>query len=457
MPSAPIRRASLIRGRKTTQWCAGLVVVLLLASTSAQAVPAFARQTGSACADCHAGAYGGGANGPGLTPYGMRFKLNGYTDTDGKGFKLPVAGQLTATYTDPARGGSNTELTEADLYLAGRLTDQIGGFVKVETDNSGHNSYDTKLSNLDLRFVAKELKLGERDLTIGVSVNNSPGFSDPLAVLPAASTLGPPGVTGTLLNLSSPNAPANRVIGATVYGLYDSDWYGEIGTYDSLSTSAQDRLGRAISGDPGKLSDTGYFRFAYMKDLKRQFFSAGVVALTTKRQLPRSAPSDDITDLGYDLTYQFLGNRENIVQLGYVNILEQRSYGSTPASPFNPALTAKSHGNVRDQTLSLTYLFKQSYGITYSHLVNTGTHDEVRYVPYGSPDTTSNLLSVFWVPFGKDDSFLSPWANLKIAATWFRFTKFNGSNTNIFGALAGSPMTNAGDLDAFSISASVAF
>ena len=56
----------------------------LLAGNDAHAVPAYARQTGSACADCHAGAYG-----PALTPYGMRFKLNGYTDTDGQGTKFP--------------------------------------------------------------------------------------------------------------------------------------------------------------------------------------------------------------------------------------------------------------------------------------------------------------------------------------------------------------------------------
>ncbi len=46
---------------------------LLLASTQAQAIPSFARQTGSSCADCHVGSYG-----PSLTPYGMRFKLGGF-------------------------------------------------------------------------------------------------------------------------------------------------------------------------------------------------------------------------------------------------------------------------------------------------------------------------------------------------------------------------------------------
>lgn len=425
----------------------GLGAAISLACTTAEAIPAYARQTGSACADCHAGAYG-----PALTPYGMRFKLNGYTDTDGKGFKLPVSAQLTGTRTMPARGESNNALTEADVYLAGRITDQVGGYVKVETDNDGHDHFSTKLSNVDLRFVAKELKAGGKDLTLGVSVNNSPGFQDPIGALPAASTLGPPGVTGTLLNLSSPNAPADRVMGATVYGLYDSRWYGEVGTYHSLQPSTQDRLGYNPNGDPGRLHDTGYARFAYMRDMRRQFFSAGVVALTTDRELPRGGSRDHLTDLGYDVTYQFLGNREHIVQLSYVNILERRRYGLEPPSPVTPGVFGKPRGTVHDQTFSASYTFMQSYSLLFSHMVSTGSDDAARFIPYGSPDTTANLLSLYWTPFGKEDSFISV-ANLKIAATWFRFRRFNGSRTNIFGA----PGTNAGDLNAFSLSASVAF
>ena len=440
MLSLPYRRMARRTRNMTVLY--GVGAAFSLACTTAQAIPVYARQTGSACADCHAGSYG-----PALTPYGMRFKLNGYTDTDGKGFKLPVAAQLIGTRNVPARGESSNRLTEADVYLAGRLTDQVGGYVKVSSNNDGHNRFDTKLSDVDLRFVAKELKLGGKDLTLGVSVNNNPGLQDPIAALPGASSLGPPGVTGTVLNPSSPNAPANRVIGATVYGLYDSRWYGEAGTYNSLQRSTQDRLGYNPNGDPGKLHDTGYVRFAYMRDLRRQFFSAGVVALSTKRELPRTGgPKDKLTDLGYDLTYQYLGNREHIVQLSYVNILEQRKYGSLPTP------LAKPRGTVHDQVATAAYTFKQSYTLLVSHMVSTGSRDDGRFFPYGVPNTTANLISLYWAPFGKDDSYTAM-ANLKLAANWFRFTRFNGASDNIFGA----PGTNARDFNAFSITASVAF
>lgn len=447
--STSLHRRTPCRPRKLHLWY-GLAVLPLFASTTAQAVPAYARQTGNACADCHAGAYG-----PGLTPYGMRFKMNGYTDTDGQGTKIPAAIQLNGVRTVPAKGQSSNLLSEADIYLAGRVSDNVGGFVKVQVNNNGQNKFNTQLSHVDLRYVAKDLKLGGKDALVGVSVNNDPGFDDPVNALPASMDNGPPTVSGTLLNPSSSNTLSRRVIGASVYALYDNNWYGELGTYNSLPTSMQYDLGYSISGDPGKLSDTGYARFAYMKDMKRQFFSAGVVALTTNRQLPRSGPSEHLTDLGYDVTYQYLGNRENIVQLAYVNIMERRRYATTPAGSV-PGLFALSNGVVHDQTLTLTYTFKQSYGVIVSHMVSTGTHDIVRFVPYGQPDTSSNSFTVFWTPFGKDDSFTSI-ANLRLAAEWFRFNKFNGSSTNVFGVPEGGPVTNAKDLNAFLLFASVAF
>lgn len=429
---------------------AGWLVVLLLlaASTSVQATAAFARQTGSACADCHAAAYG-----PALTPYGMRFKINGFTETDGEGTKLPLAGQLIAQYSDPKRGDSSTNLTEADLYLAGRLTEHVGGFVKIEADHKSDGGYATRLSNVDLRYVAHDLELDGRDLVVGVSVNNNPGFDDPVGALPAPAYLGPPGVTGTLLNPSSPGSLAHRVIGGGIYGFYDAQWYAEIGSYRSLAVSQQDDLGYSRSGDPGRLSGTGYFRLAWMKDLKRQFFSAGVVALATQRRLPRSASADDITDIGYDLTWQYLGNREHIVQLNYANIMERRRYGSTLAVP---GLAAPTHATVDDQVMTATYTFRQSYGISATHLMSTGSRDPVRYGPPGDPATTSNLFSLYWTPWGKDDAWTTA-ANLKLAVSWFRFTRFNGRRSNIFGAPPGVPGTDASDLDAFFVSASVMF
>ncbi len=53
---------------------------LLLAVRPADAIPAFAQQTGQACSDCHVGSFG-----PQLTPLGRAFKIGGYTQRGGEG------------------------------------------------------------------------------------------------------------------------------------------------------------------------------------------------------------------------------------------------------------------------------------------------------------------------------------------------------------------------------------
>jgi hypothetical protein len=104
-----------------------LFMVGLQAVQPAHAVPSYSRQTNSECAACHIGAFG-----PHLTPYGIRFKLGGYTDTDGKGGKIPLSMtvQLTSTETEignpSTRGKTDVRLSNVDIYLAGRLTENVG-------------------------------------------------------------------------------------------------------------------------------------------------------------------------------------------------------------------------------------------------------------------------------------------------------------------------------------------
>ena len=66
-------------------------IMAALLSGNAQAVPAFARQTGQNCLACHAG-----GNFPELTPYGRLFKLTGYTI--GKR-TIPLSLMAKASYT----------------------------------------------------------------------------------------------------------------------------------------------------------------------------------------------------------------------------------------------------------------------------------------------------------------------------------------------------------------------
>jgi hypothetical protein len=82
--------------------CVGLAALAIVGLTRpAQALPSFARQTGQPCGTCH-------TDFPGLTPYGRRFKLLGYTVGGGKYRTTPFgssprsAGSSSAYTSDPA-------------------------------------------------------------------------------------------------------------------------------------------------------------------------------------------------------------------------------------------------------------------------------------------------------------------------------------------------------------------
>src|SRR5574337_1586390 len=67
------------------------VTLWLVVSPPAQALPAFARQTGQSCVACHAG-----GQFPELTPYGRMFKLTGYTFGE---HANPVSAMVVADWT----------------------------------------------------------------------------------------------------------------------------------------------------------------------------------------------------------------------------------------------------------------------------------------------------------------------------------------------------------------------
>ena len=73
----------------------------VLVATRANAVPAFAQQTGEPCTTCHIGGFG-----PQLTPFGRAFKIGGYTQTGGEGLasKIPLSAFVISSFTNTEAG-----------------------------------------------------------------------------------------------------------------------------------------------------------------------------------------------------------------------------------------------------------------------------------------------------------------------------------------------------------------
>lgn len=406
---------------------------------ASQAVPSFARQTGQDCASCHVGAYG-----PHLTPFGVKFKLGGYTDSDGKAGHVPLSAMLVAsnTHTDKAldeapegyKTNNNTALDEASLFIAGKLVDKLGAFVQITYDGIEKS---TALDQMDLRF-AHATDLSGKDLILGASLNNNPGVQDPFNTLAvwgfpytgSAFGFGGP-ETGSLIN----GALEQRVLGLSGYAFYDNRWYAELGTYRSLSPTMQSKFGLGREDDPGRLGgDTAYWRLAWFEDHKSQAWSAGLFGLSSSVFPDRASgtQSNRYEDVGIDGQYQWLGTREHIFTLQGSFLRERQRLNAMVAA----GEAERTGGSLHEFKLNASYYFRQTWGASLGYFRTTGSADTVLYGGNTGfkPDTVGHVVQLDWTPWGKEDSWAAPWANLRLGAQYTSFSKFNGAGHNYDGA-----------------------
>jgi hypothetical protein len=430
---------SRLLGRDGLFWAAVLAALTLAAP--AHAVPSFARQTGEPCSACHVGAYG-----PQLTPYGIKFKLGGYTDTDGKGTKIPLSGMVAGGYTrtqkaqdaPPAPGtktNNNLTMDEASVFLAGRATDHLGGFMQITYDGIGRQ---TSIDQTDLRGVFTADLFGKETI-FGLSLNNNPGVQDPFNTMPVwsfpyiGSGVGfGTGDAATLIN----GGLGQQVGGLSAYAFWNSMVYAELGTYRTLSQWSQRQLGLDVAADPGRLGgNTLYWRLALFRDLHKQAFSAGLFGLNADLQPDRlsGGPNNRYRDIGIDASYQLLGTRKHIATVSGSYIHETQTRNALIASGGADNLK----GSLNEYKLAASYYYDHTYGLTVSRFASSGSRDATLYGGFGnggSPGTSGYVLQADWTPFGKESSWGSPWANLRLGLQYTWYGKFNGARKNYDGA-----------------------
>ena len=174
-----------------------LLALSAVGSRPAHAVSSFARQTGLGCGACHTAF-------PQLTPFGRRFKLNGYTllapgtkPLGSPDWVPPVSamtvfgGTRTAVPQDnagsPLAPNDNITLQQASLFYAGAITEHIGAFVQTTYAGPAFGppaASQFMWDNLDVRF-AKSVSIGGMPVVYGVSVNNNPTVQDAWNTTPA--------------------------------------------------------------------------------------------------------------------------------------------------------------------------------------------------------------------------------------------------------------------------------
>ena len=323
-----------------------------------EAVPSYARQTGQECIACH-------VSFPELTPYGRYFKLTGYTigkvaiSSEGINY-LPMAVMAQASVTntrnnnatDPATGDTvsvnqrNNGLVFccASLFLAGKVTDYLGGFVQWTYNNlattadgtlGGHSGVD----NMDIRAVGKYSAAGaaEPDLIYGFTLHNNPTVQDvwnstpafgfpfttsPLASTPAAATL----IDGGL---------AQQVAGLGGYVFWKKSLYGEVSFYRTADGAFSIlRAGQDIHTDGGVAALKGYnpyWRFAYSHDWGPNSIMVGTYGLVANRypsNFDTSTPTDRFRDVAVDAQYQYITDPHTFTaQVTYID--ERQSYDAS--------------------------------------------------------------------------------------------------------------------------------
>lgn len=413
------------------------------AASQAEALPSFAQQTGQPCTACHVGGFG-----PQLTPFGRHFKLQAYGATESwSGAKhsfVPASVMVVATFTHTAKDQSappannfgvndNVAGQEADVFLAGRLAPGLGVMIQGTTDLIAHH---TLLDNSEIRYARDATVMG-KDLTWGVSINNNPSVQDVWNTTPAWRF---PYVSSALA-LSPIDAPliagglAHQVVGETGYLWIDSHLYLEAGGYQGLSANALGALHEDIG--PGVSGTAPYWRAAWSWEFNGQAAEVGVYGLNAALSPDRTFTSTDhYDDVAFDASYQFLGTGKHVVSANLSYIKETRSL----AASYALGLANFPKGRIDDLTFDLSYYYDRRWGFTTAFFRTNGRYDGGLYAPApdsgsltGKPNTAGWMVQGDFTPFGKDDSWGRPWANVRLGLQYTAYSRFNGAISNYDG------------------------
>ena len=440
--SVALRRLTVLAGALLA------VALMSLPITPARAIPAFAQQTGQPCTACHVGAFG-----PVLTPYGRAFKIGGYTTTGGEGWAahVPASVMLLGSYTNTNQGlgmpaaqhygpNGNFAMDQISLFVAGRVTDWLGGLVQATF--SGITS-ESKLDNTDIKATTT-FDVGQTDLRVGMDVNNGPTVQDPYNSSYAwgfpyvASALAPVPISGPLIT----GALIGNTIGTTLYAWYDRALYLEGGFYNTYGPSLLKYTGTSYG--PGSTgSPAPYARVAYEWDWNNQslyvgglFLYANINPATGERTADGSMGQNRYTDYAIDGGYQFLGDGTHTLTAYAIQAWESQNL----IGAFNTGAASQGNNNLNQFRATLTYFYQQTYGASIGYQQTWGKADPLLYpaAPLtgsanGKPNSKAIILQADWVPFGKADSWGAPFVNMRFGVQYVLYPQFNGGTTNYDG------------------------
>jgi hypothetical protein len=460
-----------------------LLALALVSATAAHALPVFARQTGQNCVACHAG-----GQFPELTSYGRLFKMTGYTIGTRTGVPLSVMGVASyARVRDTTKTDDRTVdfaknnslmLATGSLFLAGKVTDNIGAFIQATYDNYSSQSVGpngelgrwlghSQADNMDIRYADRFID-GSRDLIVGLSLNNNPSVSDPwntaaawMQYVPGASPSSHQFVDGPY---PAYGAGAN-IAGLTAYGYWNRRLYGEIGLYRSATGAASLMSAGIADINKTRLGGTNpYWRLAYTSDWgphSLMLGTSGMVAHVFDAGSDTSDPNNRsrFRNIGADSQYQYILDPHTVTfQAAFMrqNTRYSANAFAAAAPPYFLAdgVTPVAAPNPSDTTntfrAKLTYVYQAKYGASGSFFNVSGTSNTLNQTagydsngqitstdPLGTGITSARVAGNLAGNPGTRgyvvEGFWTPWQYLRIGVQYTGYTKFNGAATNYDG------------------------
>ena len=451
----------------------------------AQALPAFARQTGQNCVSCHAG-----GQFPELTPYGRIFKLTGYTIGERA---LPLSAMAVGSYarvSDTTKSDAPASdfqkngqplFASGSLFIAGKVTNNLGMFSQITYDNyasqavgpdgepgafKGHSQAD----NIDIRYADRFID-GTRDLIVGASFNNNPSVSDVwnsaaawMQYVPVASPTSHQFVDGTAPYPAF--GAGGNLAGLSVYAYWNRMLYGEVGTYRSANRAFSFMSAGIADADTTKLhgANNPYWRLAYTHEWGAHNIMVGTSGMIAHIYDGGSDVADPdnlgrIRNVGVDAQYQYILDPHTItVQAAYMR--QRQAYsantlaGAAPpyfqADGTTPVAAAGAADTTNTFRLKLSYIFQAKYGGSVAYFNRTGTANTLNQTsgydsngqitstdPFetgvastrvngnltGSPATRGITFETFWIPV----------QYVRVGAQYTAYAKYNGASDNYDG------------------------
>src|ERR1019366_3462758 len=186
-----------------------------------------------------------------------------------------------------------------------------------------------------------------------------------------------------------------------------------------------------------------YVRTAYQWDWDGQSAYVGALFLNGNLNPTVSAFTasgalghDRYTDYALDAGYQYFGDGTHIVTAQAIFVHEAQALEGS----FNAGNSSFVNGSLDQFRANATYYYENTYGVTLGWQYTWGKQNQALFPSQpisgsanGKPNSNAFIVEADGIPFGKDDSWARPFANLKVGVQYTLYTMFNGGSRNYDG------------------------